>query len=118
MHSQVFDSDPTPEFPEWLAGAKVVFEIAGLAERDETTTQNSGEQRASGPLSDALCDTENHDERTWANAPKLLRRDMIASTEDSDSFGWHLEWKAWQQGVTAAKRQAFVADGARTACYF
>ena len=112
MQSEVFDSDPTPEFPEWLAGAKVVSEIAGLAERDETTTQNSGEQRTGRSAADAECDTENHDERTWANAPKLLRRDMIASTEESDSFGWHLEWKAWQQGVTAAKRQAFVADGA------
>jgi len=112
MQSEVFDSDPTPEFPEWLAGAKVVSEIAGLAERDENTAENSGETGTSGSPSDAECDTENHDERTWAQAPRLLRREMIASTEESASFGWHLQWKAWQQGVSAAKRQAFVADGA------
>jgi len=103
-----------PEFPEWLAGAKVVSEIAKLAERDESRAESTGEKRTSGPPSDAACDTENHDERTWAQAPKLLRREMIASTEESESFGWHLEWKAWQQGVTAAQRQAFVADGAST----
>ena len=34
------------------------------------------------------------EERTWAKAPKLLRREMVASTQDADSFGWHLEWKA------------------------
>lgn len=114
MHSEVFEGDPTPQFPEWLVGAKVVSEIARLAEPDEETAENSGEKRTSASASDAECDAENHDERTWAKTPKLLRREMIASTEESDSFGWHLEYKAWQQGVCAAKRQAFVADGAST----
>ncbi|MFV1969014.1 MAG: hypothetical protein ACC628_26640 [Pirellulaceae bacterium] len=112
MESEVFEEDPTPDFPEWLAGAKVVSEIAQLAERDEQTAKNSEKKRATGSCSDAECDVENHDERTWAQAPKLLAREMIASTEESESFGWHLEQTAWRQGVTAAPRQAFVADGA------
>jgi len=112
MQSEVFEDDPTPEFPEWLAGAKVVFEIAGLAEQDEQTAENTGETRTSASLSGTECHTENHDERTWAKAPKLLGREMIASTDEADSFGRHLQWKAWQHGLPAAKRQAFVADGA------
>ena len=112
MQSEVFEDDPTPEFPEWLAGAKVVAEIANLAGRDEQTPKNTEEKGTGGSACDDDCDTENHDDRTWAQAPKLLSREMIASTEEAESFGWHLQWKAWQQGVTAAKRQAFVADGA------
>jgi len=81
MQSEVFEGDPTPEFPEWLAGAKVVSEIAKLAERDEQTPENSGEKRTGGSPSDAECNSENHDERTWAKAPRLLRREMIASTD-------------------------------------
>ncbi len=105
MESEVFDSDPAPEFPEWLASAKVVSEIAGLADRDEQT----------GGVSRSSTDTEtieNHDDRTWAPAPKRLHREMIASTEDGGHFGGHLEWKAWQHGANVAPRQAFVADGA------
>jgi hypothetical protein len=36
---------------------------------------------------------------------------VIASSAEAESFGWHLDWKAWTQGVPAAARQAFVADG-------
>jgi len=115
MRSETFDSDPTPEFPAWLASAKVVSEIAKLAERSETAAENSGEKRAGSLPSDTAPDTasdsdsdsdsenhgdgENHDDRTWAKAPKLLRREMIASTEQAEPFGWHLEWKAWQRAT-------------------
>lgn len=112
MESAVCGSDPAPAFPEWLAGAKAVFEIAQLAGRDEPTAEHPGETGASGACFEEEDHVENHDERAWAQAPNLLRREMIASTEEAESFGWHLAWKAWQQGVSAAPRQAFVADGA------
>ena len=42
---------------------------------------------------------------------EVVSREVIASTEGTD-VARYLEWVAWEQGITAAKRQAFVADGA------
>ena len=114
MESEVFDEDPTPDFPEWLVGAKVVSEIAKLGERDEQAGANGDKQRGGEADDDGADDGENHDERAWPNAPKLLAREMIASVEEADAFAWHLEYKAWLHGACAAPRQAFVADGAAT----
>jgi hypothetical protein len=41
MKSDVHEHDPCPEFPEWLASAPVVAELAKLAERDEKSTVNA-----------------------------------------------------------------------------
>lgn len=112
MESEVFASDPMPQFPEWLVGATVVSQIAKLAEQDAKTTENTGSKRTSRSSDDEESDGQNHDDRTWAAAPRLFAREMIASTAEAKSFGWHLEYEAWQHGVTAAPRQAFVADGA------
>lgn len=104
MTSEVHDHDPSPEFPAWLAEARVVSELAQLAARDEQAT-DAASLSADGPRPDKpACE--------WPDvAPKLLSREVIASSADSESFGWHLEWKAWTLGIPAAKRQAFVADG-------
>jgi hypothetical protein len=42
LKSEVHAADPTPEFPDWLAGAKVVAEIAQLAAREEEPSEASG----------------------------------------------------------------------------
>jgi hypothetical protein len=104
MTSEVHDHDPSPEFPGWLAEAQVVSELAQLAAREvcETDSTTSGSDAAppDGPV------------REWPDvAPQLISREVIASSAEAESFGWHLEWKAWTQGVPAAARQAFVADG-------
>jgi hypothetical protein len=104
MRSDVFEQDPCPEFPDWLAGASVVAEIAQLAAREENANVDA--------VAAAEASLEESPATHWPGGPELLRRDVIASMEDSDSFGWHLEWLAWKQGITAAPRQAFVADGA------
>ena len=106
MDSETHSQDPAPEFPDWLASAPVVAELAQLAEREDSSAPTSsaepgpdeGESRE--PLGD------------WKNlAPKLLSREVIASSAEADEFGWHLQWKAWTLSVPAAPRQAFVADG-------
>ena len=85
-----------------MVGAEVVAEIAACGE-DEV-----GAERTVS----CLPNDENDDSNDWKRlAPKLLSRDVIASSESSDLFGSHLEWKAWELGIHAAKRQAFVADG-------
>lgn len=106
MRSEVHPADPAPEFPDWLASAPVVSEIAQLAARDEESSEvysaDTTESVAEEPP--ALGD--------WKDlAPKLLSREVIASSEEAESFGWHLEYKAWKMGLQAATRQAFVADG-------
>lgn len=106
MQSEVHAADPAPEFPEWLAGAKVVAEIAKLAARDEESSAACSADTTESAAEESLALGD------WKDlAPKLLSREVIASSCESESFGWHLEWKAWTMGLQAAKRQAFVADG-------
>lgn len=105
MQSEVHKTDPHPEFPEWLAHADVVREIASLRE--------IGEGNDSVPEDDAHPDETPDAFSNWNQlAPTLLSREVIASSECGSDFGHHLESVAWQQGVIDAPRTAFVADGA------
>ncbi|HWA29374.1 MAG TPA: hypothetical protein VG734_27235 [Lacunisphaera sp.] len=110
MRSDVFEQDPCPDFPDWLAGASVVAEIAQLAAREENDAEASELPAVEASLDEPAL--EESSATNWPGGPELLRRDVVASMEDSESFGWHLEWEAWRGGITAAPRQAFVADGA------
>lgn len=105
MTSAVHDHDPSPEFPEWLARAEVVSQLAHLTGRDEQV-----EEPSAAP--EAVCTVLPESSQDWPDiAPKLESREVIASSADAESFGRHLEWKAWTMGVPDAPRQAFVADG-------
>jgi hypothetical protein len=107
MKSDIHEQDPCPEFPEWLAAAPVIAELAQLAERDEKSTDIAAADPAT---SDAPSSREPAAD--WPDlAPQLLTREVIASSEDSEAFGWQLEYKAWETGALGAARQAFVADG-------
>lgn len=104
MTSEVHDHDPTPEFPGWLAEARVVSELAQWAAREVCTTDPTTSEADAAPPGEPA--------REWPDvAPELVSREVIASSAEAESFGWHLEWKAWTKGVPAAARQAFVADG-------
>jgi hypothetical protein len=104
MTSEVHAHDPSPEFPEWLAHAEVVSQLAHLTCRDEQT----GDLNNAADLSSVTAEPV----QDWPDvAPRLESREIIASSADAESFGWHLEWKAWTMGAPDAPRQAFVADG-------
>lgn len=103
MISEQHEHDPSPEFPEWLAGAEVVTEIARLGQPETPEIPAEAEVGE---------DSLGWSETPWPEAPTLLSREVIASCQCGEQFGRHLEWKAWHSGITAAKRQAFVADGA------
>ena len=117
MHSAVHDSDPHPEFPAWLSRADVVREIASLgtaeAEKDAVSEAVSpaGKDGLSPPAHDAE-PTDEQDDGFSEFSPQLVSREVIASSECGSDFAHHLEFVAWQQGVIAAPRMAFVADGA------
>ena len=109
MTSEVHEHDPCPEFPDWLFDNDVVAEIASLAHRRETL-ENSG-------------DSTSQDESRLAPqgqaglkagfewTPEVVSREVIASIDGTD-VARHLEFVAWEHGITSAPRQAFVADGA------
>lgn len=108
MQSEVHDSDPHPEFPEWLAHADVVAEIAALGADEQ-------EKDVARQSVLPFCENEQTDPEStdWAEiSPQLLSREVIASSECGEDFGHHLEFTAWQRGVVDAPRMAFVADGA------
>ena len=109
MTSEVHEHDPCPEFPDWLFDSDVVAEIASLAHRRETP-ENSGDStsedesptrpsRASGLASGLRVDAGSR----LAGSDRQHRGTEVAR---------HLEFVAWEHGITSAPRQAFVADGA------
>ena len=107
MTSEVHEHDPCPNFPDWLFAGDVVAEIASLAHRRETP----GNDRDSQPEEEDASPLETEGQSGFEWTPTIVSREMIASTEGTD-VARHLEWVAWEHGITAAKRQAFVADGA------
>lgn len=105
MESEVHDCDPAPEFPEWLVGAEMIADLAKIAARDD-------EDAEAGSTDSLFSETADQSSGDWKDlAPKFVSRDVVASSENADTFGRHLEWKAWELGIHAAERQAFVADG-------
>lgn len=107
MKSGAHEQDPCPGFPDWLAAAPVIAELARLAERDEKSIDTPA---CRSDTSDAPSSPEPSAD--WPDlAPELLTREVIASAEDSEAFGRQLEYKAWEMGAFGAARQAFVADG-------
>ena len=100
MSSETHDHDPSPEFPEWLTTATVVAELAKIAEKTGDSEPPSPETELTG----------NHSPCGY-EPPRLLSREVVASSDEAETFGWQLEARAWQLGFPAAQRQAFVADG-------
>ena len=108
MTSSVHPSDPTPELPEWLARSSVVAELAKIAEKSGVSeTLACPEEQA---CSEERCSNATGD--VTYEPPKLVSREVLASGDDAESFGWQLAARAWQRGFPGAERLAFVADGA------
>ena len=102
MRGAVFESDPMPELPEWLASSEAVAELAKMA-------QGQQEGESERPCS---ATSEEASGEPLFPGPRLISREVVASSADAESFGWQLAARAWQCGFPAAVRQAFVADGA------
>ena len=102
MTGCVHENDPSPEFPEWLASSGAVAELAKMAEKTGRSEPSSGRGKP----------TDDADEAPGYEPPGLVSREVLASGDDAESFGWQLAAAAWRRGFPAAERQAFVADGA------
>jgi len=102
MSGPTYASDPTPELPKWLATSSAVAELAKMAEKQVVS-------EVSEPTEDQPPETP--DEAMYPS-PKLVSREVVASSAEAESFGWQLAARAWQRGFPSAERLAFVADGA------
>jgi hypothetical protein len=107
MESDVHSSDPCEQIPDCFIHASAVREIAKIAEKQgaEEVFPSETAEAARTQVSDHPADYK---------PPELLTRDVVASGQCSDTFGWHLEARARQLNFPSAARQAFVADGAKT----
>lgn len=102
MAGPVHDSDPMPELPEWLSASSAVAELAKMTEKSRDFETEARFQ---------ACGSNRADETKFPS-PKLLAREVLASGDEAEAFGWQLAARAWQRGFPAAGRLAFVADGA------
>jgi hypothetical protein len=107
MKSDTHSRDPCEQIPDCFVHATVVREIAKMAEKQ------GPEEGFLAEAAEAVR-SETPDSRTDFEPPELLARDVIASGQCSDAFGWQLEARARQLHFHQALRQAFVADGAKT----
>jgi hypothetical protein len=108
MTSKVHEHDPCPEIPDWLFASDAVAEIASLAPRRETP-EHQVKAVDSTSEDESPLDPEGKEGFEWT--PQIVSREVIASTQGTE-IARHLEWTAWEHGITAASRQAFVSDGA------
>jgi hypothetical protein len=103
-----FDADPCPEPPEsFLCPRRVrrlVNQMKGRAGRDES--QEIPEESPTAPAEPIATESTER----WS--PEKLVRTCVASLESSASFGPLVAAEAQGRHVYAAKRRAFVADGA------
>jgi len=94
--------DPTPELPEGLATSAAVVELTKMAEKQGVfEVSEAVHSRPAETAEEGRC-----------AAPRLVSREVLASSVEAESFGWQLAARAWQRGFPSAERQAFVADGA------
>jgi len=110
MESDMHSSDPCEQIPDCFAHASVVREIAKMSEKQGSEEGSACEAHEAVEAVRA----EASDHRADHKPPELLARDVIASGQCSDAFGWQLEARARQLNFPSASRQAFVADGAKT----
>lgn len=102
MESEVHDHDPQPQLPEYLITSEAISQLAKIAENSASAKPSSEQDTASG------------EDQLLYQPPQLIAREVLASGDDAEQFGWQLEARAWHLGFPAAERQAFVADGAKT----
>lgn len=102
MESDVHDHDPMPQLPEHLVQCQAIAQLAKIA-------GNSACDEASAEANRTF-----EEEEFLYQPPQLVAREVLASSDHAEHFGWQVEARAWQLGFPAAERQAFVSDGAKT----
>lgn len=104
MASETHEEDPAPEPPRSLQNrhyvGKLAKEVAGAATMGDPAIDDD-------EVDDESCVTEPNK----YESPKRLMRTVLASLDDSKTFGTMVAAEAHRKGFYKANRQAFVADG-------
>lgn len=121
--------DPLPEVPTFLLNLEQVETLtreigrkaADVPEADEQTSESlddriplqdvSSLEQLEQLVASADKPREEKSSKKLPLSPKLLRRDVVATSRNSDAFGVQLAARAWSLGLFQAERKAFVADG-------
>jgi len=105
FQSQTYEADPCPEIPEnFLEPPRILKlsrEICRNAPQDSL------------PSDAANLRTDREEAELVAGRPEMLVKTVVATKAPYVTFGPLLAAAAWARGFSAAKRKAFVADGAK-----
>jgi hypothetical protein len=113
LSSQEHPCDPHPSVPEVYLQRdridKITREITQVAAVVESPRSPGGNEEAL----DLMLPRVPAEDRSLSGyePPKVIDRDVVASRSDSRHFGRHLAARAWQLGLFAAKRKAWIGDG-------
>jgi hypothetical protein len=109
MTSQVWEHDPCPEIPgvfvDPLRALTLAQDIGKVGVPEGAPFKKTVSEPAASP-------EEAKESRRRPGAPELQQRVIAASRKDNRAFGPILAAGAWDLGLLAATRRAFVADGA------
>jgi len=126
--------EPIPEVPEFLLDLEQVETLtreigkkaADAPESDEQSSDDVDADRGVSlddlpglpQLEELLSSAESPPEEPSSKkskklrlSPEVQRRDVVATSQNSDAFGLHLAARAWRMGLFQAERKACVGDG-------
>jgi hypothetical protein len=109
MSGEQQDHDPGPQLPcvlRYGAVAEKLSEIGKTGAKLDSPEANGAAETA--PDRTAATDSNEFP------GPTLERRQVVASGQCWEAFGFLLASQAWYQGFAAAKRKVFVSDGSAT----
>jgi hypothetical protein len=109
--AQRVDPEPKPptKFLEPTEAARLASEIK---RRSQPTSGRNTEQRDGKKVSKRKKKRKNPERRRRERKRNRMRvRTVIATMENSDTFGWHVAAEVHRRGLDQAKRKACVCDG-------
>lgn len=116
LSSEVSASDPCPQIPDFFLNRermdKLAREITHVAARIESPVDKPvPDAQSTSEISAIVLGTEEERGSIDYQPPKVIDREVVASRQESRTFGRHLAAVAWSLGFLAAKQKAFVGDG-------
>ena len=107
MRSKIHLCDPCPQVPDKFLDLAQMEQLT--REIKGSTPSGSRFERCQDPPPTPL--EEITLEPVIAEAPEVLRREVLASLADSERFGKQMAAQAWSLGFAKAARKVFIADG-------
>jgi hypothetical protein len=112
MTSEVSKDDPCPKIPENFIDPTRIFKLAREIKGHVGGAKNESPEPPESETQSMDDVDQNADAATTTPKPRV--RTMVATRKPAERFGEILAWAAWARGFVAARRKAFVADGAST----